>query len=232
MEVKIFENPSFGKVRTMGTAENPLFCLSDVCKILDIGNPSDVKNRLDKGVVTIEPLETKGGVQQVVFVNEDGLYDVILDSRKPEARAFRKWITSEVLPSIRKTGSYTVPQMSDREIALQESKQQLERAKLLTSLANKYSGKYEQILDAHATKELCGEFLLPLPESKEKTYSATEVGQQLGITAFKVGRLANANNLKTSDYGEWVWDKKRNSGGEVQTFRYNQNGIKAMQNMI
>lgn len=85
----------------------PKFLLKDVCQILEIGNHRHVKNRLDKGVVSNYPLKTAGGIQQATFVNEDGLYDVILDSRKPEAKRFRKWITSEVLPSIRKTGSYS-----------------------------------------------------------------------------------------------------------------------------
>lgn len=103
--IKIFENDRFGAVRVSGTSENPLFCLSDVCSVLGL-RQGDVKQRLDKGVVSTQPLETTGGIQQANFVNEDGLYDVILDSRKPEAKQFRKWITSEVIPSIRKHGAY------------------------------------------------------------------------------------------------------------------------------
>lgn len=96
------------QVRIVDRDGKPWFVLRDVCDVLAIGNPSDVKTRLDDGVVTIEGIEDSlGRVQQAVVINEDGLYDVILDSRKPEAKAFRKWITSEVLPSIRQTGSYT-----------------------------------------------------------------------------------------------------------------------------
>ncbi|ONK21195.1 phage antirepressor Ant [Bacillus sp. VT-16-64] len=84
----------------------PKFLLKDVCKILGLGHIATVARRLEKDVVSKHPLKTAGGIQQATFVNEDGLYDVILDSRKPEARRFRKWITSEVLPSIRKTGGY------------------------------------------------------------------------------------------------------------------------------
>ncbi len=104
-EIKIFNSPQFGEIRTTGTSENPLFCLSDVCSVLGL-RQGDVKQRLDKDVVSTQPLETTGGIQQANFVNEDGLYDVILDSRKPQAKAFRKWVTSEVLPAIRKTGGY------------------------------------------------------------------------------------------------------------------------------
>lgn len=109
-DVSIFKNESFGEVRVAGTSEQPEFCLLDVCKVLDLDS-SQVMKRLDDGVVTIHPItDSMGRERQANFVNEDGLYDVILDSRKPQAKAFRKWITSEVLPSIRKTGSYSVQQ--------------------------------------------------------------------------------------------------------------------------
>ena len=117
MEIQIFENAEFGQIRTVGDYENPKFCLADLCRALEIGNPSDVKNRLEEGVVSIETLQTNGGNQKMIFVNEDGLYDVILDSRKPEAKKFRKWITSEVLPSIRKSGVYATADFVEKSIA-------------------------------------------------------------------------------------------------------------------
>lgn len=108
-QIQIFKNPQFGDIRTAGTADNPLFCLSDVCKALEL-RQGDVRQRLSDGVVSTQPIiDTLGRPQQANFVNEDGLYDVILDSRKPEAKSFRKWITSEVLPSIRKHGAYATP---------------------------------------------------------------------------------------------------------------------------
>lgn len=106
--VKLFENPEFGKVRVVMDENNePLFCLSDVCKVLDLGNVSQVKARLNDGVISNEIInDSLGREQQATFINEDALYDVIFDSRKPEAKQFRKWVVSEVLPSIRKTGGY------------------------------------------------------------------------------------------------------------------------------
>lgn len=107
--IKIFKNERFGEIRTAGTSEEPLFCLADVCKVLELGNPSQVKTRLEYGVISNEVItDALGRQQEMTFVNEDGLYDVILDSRKPQAKVFRKWITSEVLPSIRKTGNYSI----------------------------------------------------------------------------------------------------------------------------
>ncbi len=105
-EMKIFESPEFGRVRTVTDEKGePWFCLADVCKVLGLQR-SAVMRRLEKGGISSHPLSTKGGRQLIAFVNENGLYDVILDSRKPSARAFRKWVTSEVLPQIRKTGGY------------------------------------------------------------------------------------------------------------------------------
>lgn len=112
-EIQIFQSEQFGNVRiTMNESNEPLFCLADVCQVLDL-TPSKVAQRLDEDVLSKYPLETAGGIQQANFVNEDGLYDAILDSRKPEAKQFRKWVTSEVLPSIRKHGAYMVTTEED-----------------------------------------------------------------------------------------------------------------------
>lgn len=119
MEIKIFDNPTFGQIRTAGTPEEPLFCLADVCKALEL-RQGDVVRRLTDGVVSTQPItDNLGRTQMANFVNEDGLYDVILDSRKPEARAFRKWITSDVLPTLRKTGQYHTRPMTEAEALLQ-----------------------------------------------------------------------------------------------------------------
>lgn len=110
--IQLFKNEQFGEVRVTELNGEPLFCLSDVCNILGL-RQGDVRQRLDEGVVSTQPLQTAGGIQQANFVNEDGLYDTILDSRKQEAKQFRKWVTSEILPSIRKTGGYLVTSEND-----------------------------------------------------------------------------------------------------------------------
>lgn len=115
-DIQIFNNPQFGNIR-IATNEygEPIFCLSDVCKILEL-DPSAVMRRLGEGVISNHPLQTAGGMQRANFVNEDGLYDTILDSRKSEARQFRKWVTSEVLPSIRKHGGYLTPEAIEQTL--------------------------------------------------------------------------------------------------------------------
>src|SRR5699024_5554069 len=87
------------------------FLLKDLCNILGLGHVATVSRRLEDDVVSKHPIQDSlGRTQNATFVSEDGLYDVILDSRKPEAKRFRKWVTSEVLPSIRKHGAYATDQ--------------------------------------------------------------------------------------------------------------------------
>ena len=119
--IQIFNSPEFGSIRTAGTPENPLFCLADICRPLGLRVDGVVarliKDTITAGVLCKKPVQTNGGIQQMYFVNEDGLYDVILDSRKPEAKRFRKWITSEVLPAIRKYGVYATEDFARKAIA-------------------------------------------------------------------------------------------------------------------
>lgn len=115
--IQIFNNPSFGNVRVAGTEVNPLFCLADVCKALGL-SAKGVNQRLGDEVISNYPIaDSLGRTQQALFVNEDGLYDVILDSRKPEAKQFRKWITSEVLPTIRKHGAYMTDNIIEKTLS-------------------------------------------------------------------------------------------------------------------
>lgn len=106
-QVKIFESPQFGSIRTSGTSDNPLFCLTDICKVLEVTVQNTKKRLNEKGVYSIYTL-TEGGEQQLLFVNEQNLYKVIMRSDKPQAEAFQDWVCGEVLPSIRKTGSYSL----------------------------------------------------------------------------------------------------------------------------
>jgi hypothetical protein len=104
--MRIFEDTEHDRFRVIDRNGEPWFVLSEVCAKLDIAQPASAARMLDddeKGVLNVHTL---GGTQKVSVINESGLYSLIIRSRKPEARRFRKWVTSEVLPAIRKTGSY------------------------------------------------------------------------------------------------------------------------------
>lgn len=116
-ELQIFKNNEFGEVRTKVINNEPYFSLNDVCRILEINNPSQAKTRLNKdGVISNEVIDSMGRTQQANFINESNLYKLIFQSRKSEAERFADWVTSEVLPSIRKHGAYMSSEVIEKTL--------------------------------------------------------------------------------------------------------------------
>lgn len=118
--VEIFDNTEFGEIRTIVLDGQPMFCLTDVCRALEITHVTDVKNRLKQdGVGTTEVIDSLGRKQKATFINESNLYKTIFQSRKPSAEKFTDWVTSDVLPSIRKHGMYAVDDLiANPELAI------------------------------------------------------------------------------------------------------------------
>lgn len=117
-DLQIFNNEEFGEIRTITKDNEPMFCLADVCKALELSNPSMIKSRLnEKGISNIDTLTT-GGKQKLLYVNESNLYKTIFQSRKESAERFTEWVTAEVLPQIRKTGGYSMPKTTGGQIQL------------------------------------------------------------------------------------------------------------------
>lgn len=238
-ELKVFENPAFGRVRTVELDNEPWFVGKDVADILGYQNGSrDINRHVDEEdrykVMLFDGKQNK----ETIVINESGLYSLILSSKLPGAKEFKRWITHDVIPSIRKTGGYTLKPkpMTEYQQMMADTRRRnarVQSARILTQLAKQYKGStYEQVLNAHATKELTGEFLLPLPKLEEKTYSATEIGQMFGISANKVGLLTNRHGLKTEQYGQWFKDKSRYSDKEVSSFRYFERVIPVLQDLL
>lgn len=107
-EISIFKESRFGEIRTTGSWMKPMFCLADVCRILDLDNPSYVKERLDPKGIVISICPTAGGPQKMLFIDEPNLYKCIFTSRKDEAKEFQNWVCDDVLPTIRATGAYNI----------------------------------------------------------------------------------------------------------------------------
>jgi len=120
---RIFENAEFGEMRVVTIHQKPWFVAKDVCEILEVGNVSQALKRLDNEDRNTIIINEGIGNPEKSIVNESGLYSLIFTSRKPEAKKFKKWVTAEVLPAIRKTGSYTVENpTSPAEILLEQTK--------------------------------------------------------------------------------------------------------------
>jgi len=109
-EIQVFTNEQFGNIRTVMQSGEPWFVAVDVCRALEISNNRDALSRLDADEKDVALTDTLGGKQELAVVNEPGLYSLVLGSRKPEAKQFKRWITHEVIPTIRKHGMYATPE--------------------------------------------------------------------------------------------------------------------------
>jgi prophage antirepressor-like protein len=216
--MQIFQNAQFGEIRIVLDENNvPWFCLSDVCKVLGL-IPSKLAQRLDKDVLSKYPLETAGGIQQTNFVNEDGLYDAILDSRKTEAKQIRKWVTGEILPSIRKYGIYATPQTIDNILAdpdnaikiLTALKEERKKNKLLEDQNHVYQSEHRRLVRIqHEQIELL-EVQAPKVEyannilNSTATYTTTQIAKELGVSAQYLNFTLKSNGVIEKKGGIWT----------------------------
>ena len=132
---KIFSKENLGSVRTVLLNNEVWFCIKDVCDILGLTNPTVVAKRLDEDEKAKFDLGLKNG-ELTNFTNESGLYTLILRSDKPEAKPFRKWITSEVIPAIRKTGKYEEKPMTSAQYLLQQAQWMVEAENRMNNIEN------------------------------------------------------------------------------------------------
>ena len=210
--IQVFNSPQFGEIRTAGTSEEPLFCLSDVCPVSGL-RQGDVKQRPDDGVVSTQPIiDALGREQQANFVNEDGLYDVILDSRKPQAKAFRKWVTSEVLPAIRKTGGYLATRQDDTPeeimaraltIAQTTLAKREERLKQLEAQAEQQQVTIEiQTEEIKKTAPKVSYYDNHL--QSVNTQTSTQAAKQIGMDAEKLHKKLKEIGIIYRQSGQWI----------------------------
>ena len=215
--IQLFKNPQFGEVRVAELNNEPVFCLADLCKILDL-TPKGVKQRLSDEVISNYPIiDSLGRNQNALFVNEDGLYDVILDSRKPEAKQFRKWVTGEVLPAIRKSGGYMIEKEESPEetmsrallIAQDTMLRQKQRLDMLQAQNNLQSTQLQIV----APKVEYYDSVL----QSSSVYVADQIAKELGMTAVSMNKKLCALGILMKRNSQWVLSAKHCNSGLTKT---------------
>lgn len=207
-ELQIFKNNDFGEIRTIKINEQPYICLTDVCKILEIKNISDCKNRLKKdGVVTNEVIDKLGRKQQATFINESNLYKVIFQSRKQEAEKFTDWVTSEVLPAIRKTGGYIAGEenLDEDEIVL----------KAMAVLNKKVEAlKLENVQKTQIIGELKSkaDYTDMILQNKD-TITVTAIAKDYGMSAKTFNKILHELRIQYKQSDQWfLYEKYQKCG--------------------
>ena len=183
MQCQVFKN-DLGQVRVIGDKNNPLFCLRDICEVLGLLSVNKVANAIneefgDGGNQILPIIDKLGREQKATFITEPQLYFVLMRSDKPKAKPFRQWVTSEVLPSIRKTGSYTASNVPTSNVP---------------ALPKNYKEALQHLIVQVEKNEKLQEENLKLLESKanlnrlmhsERTYLSTTLAKELGLRSAK-----------------------------------------------
>lgn len=206
-ELQIFSNPQFGEIRTTEMNGEPWFMGKDVAEVLGYSNPRkaiidhvDEEDKTDG--VTIR--DSIGREQKPVFINESGLYSLILSSKLPTAKSFKRWVTSEVLPTMRKTGGYipVTQDMTDMEIlsrALQISQRTIEeRNKQIAELEPK-AQYLDSILDS------------------DELLTTTQIAKDYGMTAYQMNKLLHGLGVEYKQNGQWLLYAQHQNKGYMQS---------------
>lgn len=197
-KLQIFNNVEFGEVRTLQINNEPWFVAKDVCNILDIKNPTMSLQNLDEDERTKFNLGRQG---ETNLINESGLYALIVRSRKAEAKKFRKWITSEVLPTIRKHGAYMTDEVLEKT---------LEDPDYMIGLLTKL--KEEKNLRLKVEKER------DLLIHDDKTYTTTELAKELGFRSARAfNQELHNRGIQYPMCGTWVLYSKYATEGYTET---------------
>lgn len=201
----IFKNENLGEVRVIFIDNEPLFCLSDVCRALALTNPTMVLNAIksefgDDLSLTYPIIDNLGRKQNATFITEAQLYFVLMRSDKAEAKEFRKWINTEVLPSIRKTGSYSQKPLSQIEILQSSIAILAEQEKKLNLLESKTSDLHkEQLKVKHNINRLLNNdnymtliAFMNLHNIKQKGYHLPSLGKKAKKLSLEQGAFMGA----------------------------------------
>lgn len=198
-------NYQSNNVRTVQKDGEPWFVLRDVCTVLELGTPAKVAERLDEDEKGVNQIHTPGGMQEMTIINESGLYNVILRSDKPEAKPFRKWVTSEVLPTIRKTGSYGGVNFSnlspELQVLINLEQRQKEQQKAIEDVNQRLDGireimcihpdnwrrDFRKLLNKIAVAQGCGE---AYPDINNEAFELVELRGHCNLNR----RLVNQKN--------------------------------------
>jgi len=203
--VTVFRNPQFGQIRTVLRGDEPWFVAADVCRALEVNNSRDAVARLDgdeKTAVVLTDTSSNGVIQKraMTLVSESGLYSLVLGSRKPEARLFKRWITHEVLPSIRKHGIYTIDQLLDNPDLLIASLQKLKAERERANHAEELAAAQGLLIEEMEPKATYYDLVL----SSTNAVPITMIAKDYGLSAIRLNQILHDLGVQYKLDGTWI----------------------------
>lgn len=219
--VQLFRNEQFGEIRVSERNGEPIFCLVDLCKSLNLSNNRKVKSQLDDDVTLSYPIEDSlGRTQEATFVTEAGMYTVILRSDSPLAKPMQKWVTSEVLPAIRKHGGYLTTEKVEEallnpdtiiQLAMQLKEERAEKERLAIQ-----NDLQTQQLQISAPKVEYFDTVL----QSQSTHNTNNIAKELGMSAVTLNRKLRELGVQYMQGGQWLLVSKYQNKGYTTTKTY------------
>ncbi|WP_338804422.1 BRO family protein [Xenorhabdus griffiniae] len=218
----------------------PVFFAVKLAEALGYAQPAKALNDHCKSLIKLNCADTEQlGLgfrpKGIILVGQSDMFRLVMRSNLPSAERFQDWVFESVLPSIMETGSYSIKQSQSGLPEFRKArtlKMSVDAVSSLFALMPNLSNEAKQCAAANIVNPIVGFEAVPLPVLEERYYTAGEVGKMLDVSASKIGRVANEHKLKNEQHGKFFLDKSAHSSKQVEAFRYNENGIKALRHLI
>lgn len=213
-DLQIFNNDRFGQVRIVPVDGELMFVAKDVCDCLEITKHRDAISRLDPDERGSVKLDTPGGKQDIAAINEYGLYSLVLSSRKPEAKEFKRWITHDVIPAIRKTGSYSMVIPQTLPEALRAYADEVESHNATKAIV---AQQEQQIAEFKPVKDYVDKIL-----SSKSCLAITQIAADYGLSAQELNKILHEAGLQRKVGDQWILYKQHMAKGftKSETFTF------------
>lgn len=213
-DLQIFNNDRFGQIRIVPVDGELMFVAKDVCDCLEITKHRDAISRLDSDERGSVKLDTPGGKQDIAAINEYGLYNLVLSSRKPEAKEFKRWITHDVIPAIRKTGSYSIAIPKTLPEALRAYANEVESHNATKAIV---AQQEQQIAEFKPVKDYVDKIL-----SSKSCLTITQIAADYGMSAQELNKILHEAGLQRKVGDQWILYKQHMSKGftKSETFTF------------
>ena len=213
-DLQIFNNDRFGQVRIVPVDGELMFVAKDVCDCLEITKHRDAISRLDSDERGSVKLDTPGGKQDIAAINEYGLYNLVLSSRKPEAKEFKRWITHDVIPAIRKTGSYSMVIPQTLPEALRAYADEVESHNATKAIV---AQQEQQIAEFKPVKDYVDKIL-----SSKSCLAITQIAADYGLSAQELNKILHESGLQRKVGDQWILYKQHMAKGftKSETFTF------------
>lgn len=213
-DLQIFNNDRFGQVRIIPVDGELMFVAKDICDCLEITKHRDAISRLDSDERGSVKLDTPGGKQDIAAINEYGLYSLVLSSRKPEAKEFKRWITHDVIPAIRKTGSYSMVIPQTLPEALRAYADEVESHNATKAIV---AQQEQQIAEFKPVKDYVDKIL-----SSKSCLAITQIAADYGLSAQELNKILHEAGLQRKVGDQWILYKQHMAKGftKSETFTF------------